>query len=93
MFMDPHALLAGEVFKLNNSPAHRPKGLVISASFFEIYCSKVFDLLNEKKRLKILEDRQGKVQVGMTNCMLLAVVSQGFSACTWLLLIYIYCIA
>ncbi len=32
-------------------------------SFFEIYGGKVSDLLNEKKKLAIMEDAKGKIQV------------------------------
>ena len=32
-------------------------------TFYEIYCGKVFDLLNNKKRLRVLEDQKGLVQV------------------------------
>jgi len=32
-------------------------------AFFEIYGGKVFDLLNKKKKLRVLEDGQGQVQV------------------------------
>ena len=53
---------AGDVFRLNAGP-HSSKGLVVSASFFEIYCSKVYDLLNNKQRLRTLEDAQGRVRV------------------------------
>ena len=35
----------------------------VFVTFFEIYCGKVFDLLNNKKRLRVLEDHKGLVQV------------------------------
>ena len=55
-------LLAADVFRLNRV-SYSGMGLVVSASYFEIYCSKVFDLLNVKKRLRILEDAHNRVQV------------------------------
>ena len=53
---------AADVFRLNRV-SYSDKGLVVSASYFEIYCSKVFDLLNGKTRLRILEDARSRVQV------------------------------
>ena len=50
------------MFRLNRV-THGSKNLSVSASFFEIYCSKVFDLLNGKKKLRTLENAQQKVQV------------------------------
>lgn len=41
----------------------RAKRLAVSVSFFEIYGGKVFDLLNRQKRLRVLEDGNGQVQV------------------------------
>jgi len=32
-------------------------------SFFEIYGGKVSDLLNDRKKLSIMEDAKGKIQV------------------------------
>ena len=58
--------LAGDIFRLNSS-TYRSQGLYISASFFEIYCSKVYDLLNDKQRLRALEDSQGRVRVSTTT--------------------------
>ena len=85
-------LAATDVFKLSKAPKHKNKDLVISASYFEIYGSKVklvttcivvvgervikliyewslfmrfkvFDLLNKRKRLRVLEDGNQQVQV------------------------------
>lgn len=50
------------MFRLNRV-TYGGLGLVVSASYFEIYCSKVFDLLSDKKRLRILEDAKSRVQV------------------------------
>lgn len=58
-----YALSAQDVFKQNKSPKHKNKDLLISASYFEIYGSKVFDLLNKRKRLRVLEDGNQQVQV------------------------------
>jgi len=58
-----YGLAANDVFKLLKSAKHRSKDLVVSSSFFEIYGGKVFDLLNKKKKLRVLEDGQGQVQV------------------------------
>lgn len=63
-----YALASADVFRLVNSPKYRHLNLVVSASFFEIYSGKVFDLLNKKARLRILEDAKQQVQVvGLTE--------------------------
>jgi kinesin family protein 2/24 len=42
--------------------------LTVSASFFEIYSGKVFDLLANKAKLRILEDIKRQVQIeGLTE--------------------------
>ena len=42
--------------------------LMVSASFFEIYSGKVFDLLANKAKLRVLEDGKQQVQiVGLTE--------------------------
>lgn len=35
----------------------------MGASFFEIYSGKVFDLLNKKQKLRVLEDGKQQVQI------------------------------
>ncbi len=55
--------IAADVFLLNSQPGNAKKGLSVSASFFEIYSGKLFDLLNVKARLRILEDAKQQVQV------------------------------
>ena len=40
-----------------------PQSLRLCLSFFEIYCSKVFDLLRGRSEVRTLEDGQGQVQV------------------------------
>jgi len=63
-----YALASADVFRLVNSPKYRHLNLVVSSSFFEIYSGKVFDLLNKKARLRILEDAKQQVQVvGLTE--------------------------
>ena len=54
---------AADVFRLNALPDNAKKDLTVSASFFEIYSGKVYDLLNKKVRLRILEDAKQQVQV------------------------------
>ncbi|KAA3676864.1 kinesin family member 2/24 [Paragonimus westermani] len=39
------------------------KEFTISVSFFEIYCNKVYDLLNQKLPLRVMEDAYGTVQL------------------------------
>ncbi|KAF7284201.1 hypothetical protein GWI33_022451 [Rhynchophorus ferrugineus] len=62
-----YTLTAQDIFKnvyLNKTS----RKIIISCSFFEIYTKKVYDLLNHKTSLKILEDAQQQVQiVGLTE--------------------------
>ncbi|KAI5750905.1 hypothetical protein M8J77_002349 [Diaphorina citri] len=63
-----YAMAAKDVFKLLKSPKYRGLNLHVSASFFEIYSGKVFDLLAEKAKLRVLEDGKQQVQiVGLTE--------------------------
>ena len=56
-----YALTARDVFKQVNG---KFKGtLDVFCTFFEIYCGKVYDLLNNKKKLRVLEDHKNQVQV------------------------------
>ncbi|KAK3773556.1 hypothetical protein RRG08_022267 [Elysia crispata] len=57
-----YLLAAKDVFKLLNSK-YKKLDLVVGASFFEIYSGKVFDLLNDKAKLRVLEDHKSQVQV------------------------------
>ncbi|CAL4074511.1 unnamed protein product, partial [Meganyctiphanes norvegica] len=52
-----------DVFQYLKSSKYRHLNLQISASFFEIYSGKVFDLLNNKTKLRVLEDGKNVVQV------------------------------
>ncbi|XP_065835132.1 kinesin-like protein KIF2A [Oscarella lobularis] len=58
-----YALAAQDVFKLAHLPKNKAKDLTVSCSFFEIYSGKVFDLLNDKERLNVLEDGNQVVQI------------------------------
>jgi kinesin family protein 2/24 len=58
-----YGLAAKDVFKLLKSPKYKNEDLMIVASFFEIYSGKVFDLLNNKAKLRVLEDAKNQVQV------------------------------
>ncbi|CAN8004093.1 unnamed protein product, partial [Ixodes hexagonus] len=58
-----YALATKDVFRLLRSPKHRGDSLAVSCSFFEIYSGKVFDLLNGKAKLRVLEDGKQQVQV------------------------------
>ena len=56
-----YALTARDVFKQIHG---KFKGVLdVYCTFFEIYCGKVFDLLNNKKKLRVLEDHKNQVQV------------------------------
>lgn len=56
-------LAAQEVFSLLNHRKHSSLNLSPYVSFFEIYNSKVYDLLNKKAKLRVLEDERQQVQV------------------------------
>lgn len=58
-----YALVARDVFKMLRSPKYKNENLIVYASFFEIYSGKVFDLLNDKAKLRVLEDAHQQVQI------------------------------
>lgn len=58
-----YALASQDVFALLNEPKYKSKNYTLYASFFEIYSGKVFDLLNQKAKLRVLEDGKQQVQV------------------------------
>lgn len=58
-----YALVARDVFKMLRSPKYKNDNLLVYASFFEIYSGKVFDLLNDKAKLRVLEDAHQQVQI------------------------------
>lgn len=63
-----YAMAAKDVFMFLRGPKYRHLSLTVSASFFEIYSGKVFDLLSEKNKLRVLEDGKQQVQVvGLTE--------------------------
>jgi kinesin family member 2/24 len=57
-----YAQTARDIFHRLSQPPHRSNTEAF-VTFYEIYCGKVFDLLNNKKRLRVLEDQKGLVQV------------------------------
>ncbi|KAL8178806.1 UNVERIFIED_CONTAM: Kinesin-like protein kif2c [Gekko kuhli] len=54
---------AQDVFLLQNQPRYKAQGLEVYVTFFEIYNGKLFDLLNKKAKLRVLEDGKQQVQV------------------------------
>uniref|UniRef100_A0A8C3A6X8 Kinesin-like protein n=1 Tax=Cyclopterus lumpus TaxID=8103 RepID=A0A8C3A6X8_CYCLU len=54
---------ARDVFVMMKKPNYRKLNLQVFATFFEIYSGKVFDLLNRKAKLRVLEDGKQQVQV------------------------------
>ncbi|XP_077296171.1 kinesin-like protein 10A isoform X2 [Arctopsyche grandis] len=63
-----YAMAARDVFIYLTSPKYKPMNFIVSASFFEIYSGKVFDLLADKAKLRVLEDGKQQVQiVGLTE--------------------------
>ncbi|XP_029301210.1 kinesin-like protein KIF2A [Cottoperca gobio] len=58
-----YALSARDVFVMIKKPNYKKLDLQIFATFFEIYSGKVFDLLNRKTKLRVLEDGKQQVQV------------------------------
>ncbi|KAM6305471.1 kinesin-like protein KIF2C [Aegotheles albertisi] len=58
-----YAFASQDVFLLLNQPRYRNQDLEVYVTFFEIYNGKVFDLLNKKAKLRVLEDGKQQVQV------------------------------
>uniref|UniRef100_A0A8D2B6Y5 Kinesin-like protein n=1 Tax=Sciurus vulgaris TaxID=55149 RepID=A0A8D2B6Y5_SCIVU len=58
-----YALVAQDVFLLLKNPAYEKLDLKVYGTFFEIYGGKVYDLLNWKKKLQVLEDGHQQMQV------------------------------
>ncbi|XP_061098472.1 kinesin-like protein KIF2C isoform X1 [Conger conger] len=58
-----YALAAQDVFTLLEQRRYVTMGLEAYVTFFEIYNGKVFDLLNKKAKLRVLEDGKQQVQV------------------------------
>jgi kinesin family protein 2/24 len=63
-----YAMTAEDIFKFLEAPEYKDLNLSISASFFEIYCGDIFDLLADRNKLRILEDGRKQVHlVGLTE--------------------------
>ncbi|XP_050074472.1 kinesin-like protein Klp10A [Anopheles maculipalpis] len=63
-----YGLATRDIFELLQSPKYRANNFVVSASFYEIYCGNVFDLLSNKNKARVLEDGKKQVQVvGLTE--------------------------
>ncbi|NXX21127.1 KIF2C protein, partial [Podargus strigoides] len=58
-----YAFASHDVFLLLNQPRYKSQDLEVYVTFFEIYNGKVFDLLNKKAKLRVLEDGKQQVQV------------------------------
>ncbi|XP_072366817.1 kinesin-like protein KIF2C isoform X2 [Scyliorhinus torazame] len=58
-----YAFATQDVFLLLEQPRYKDLNLKVSVSFFEIYSGKVFDLLNKKAKLRIMEDNKQQVQI------------------------------
>ncbi|XP_069630978.1 kinesin-like protein KIF2A isoform X3 [Haliaeetus albicilla] len=58
-----YTLAARDVFLMLKKPNYNKLELQVYATFFEIYSGKVFDLLNKKTKLRVLEDGKQQVQV------------------------------
>lgn len=58
-----YALAARDVFLMLKKPIYKKLDLQVFSTFFEIYSGKVFDLLNRKAKLRVLEDGKQQVQV------------------------------
>ncbi|XP_072199627.1 kinesin-like protein KIF2C isoform X2 [Excalfactoria chinensis] len=58
-----YAFASQDVFFLLSQPRYRSQNLEVYVTFFEIYNGKVFDLLNKKAKLRVLEDSKQQVQV------------------------------
>ncbi|XP_072288496.1 kinesin-like protein KIF2A isoform X6 [Eucyclogobius newberryi] len=58
-----YALAARDVFLMLKKPNYKKLDLQVYSTFFEIYSGKVFDLLNRKTKLRVLEDGKQQVQV------------------------------
>uniref|UniRef100_A0A8C7MYR8 Kinesin-like protein n=1 Tax=Oncorhynchus kisutch TaxID=8019 RepID=A0A8C7MYR8_ONCKI len=58
-----YAMAAQDVFALLKQRRYSGLDLCPYVTFFEIYNSKVFDLLNKKAKLRVLEDEKQQVQV------------------------------
>lgn len=58
-----YSLVAQDVFLLLKTSVYKKLDLKVYGTFFEIYGGKVYDLLNWKKKLQVLEDGNQQIQV------------------------------
>ncbi|XP_008070412.1 kinesin-like protein KIF2B [Carlito syrichta] len=58
-----YAMVAQDVFLLLRNSTYEKLDLKVYGTFFEIYGGKVYDLLNWKKKLQVLEDGNQQIQV------------------------------
>ncbi|XP_067403535.1 kinesin-like protein KIF2B [Emydura macquarii macquarii] len=58
-----YTLVAQDVFRWLREPSYKKLELQVYGAFFEIYGGKVYDLLNWRSRLKVLEDGKQQIQV------------------------------
>ncbi|EPY76872.1 kinesin-like protein KIF2B [Camelus ferus] len=58
-----YAMVARDVFLLLKTSAYEKLDLQVYGTFFEIYGGKVYDLLNWKRKLQVLEDGNQQIQV------------------------------
>ncbi|XP_003220255.1 kinesin-like protein KIF2C [Anolis carolinensis] len=58
-----YAFASQDVFLLLQQTRYKVQGLEVYVTFFEIYNGKLFDLLNKKAKLRVLEDGKQQVQV------------------------------
>uniref|UniRef100_A0A8C0QPD3 Kinesin-like protein n=1 Tax=Chelonoidis abingdonii TaxID=106734 RepID=A0A8C0QPD3_CHEAB len=58
-----YTLVAQDVFCWVREPSYQQLELQVYGAFFEIYGGKVYDLLNWRNRLKVLEDGKQQIQV------------------------------
>ena len=56
-----YILGAHDLFAIHSQPQHQK--LKVYVSFFEIYCGKLFDLLNNRTELKIRQDNKQNVHI------------------------------
>ncbi|CAH8649315.1 unnamed protein product [Dicrocoelium dendriticum] len=57
-----YGMVVKELFLTYEKCGHN-SGFTISVNYFEIYCNKVYDLLNKKRPLRVMEDSVGSVQL------------------------------
>jgi len=82
-----YLLAAYDIFTLLSDPQYQ--GYSIRLSFFEIYCGKLFDLLNGRNMVQARTDAKNRVQIaGLTESMcesveqLMEIISYGLNSRT-----------